>query len=57
MRPELYVTVAGLSASLFVGLHFLNVPSGAAGIAAFLAGFALRGVAIRRGWSLPAYSR
>jgi uncharacterized membrane protein YeiH len=57
MRPELYVTVAALSSALFVGLYYLDVPSGAAGIIAFLAGFALRGAAIWRGWSLPAYSR
>jgi uncharacterized membrane protein YeiH len=57
MRRELYVSVAGLSAALFVGLYYLNVPGGAAGIAAFLAGFFLRGAAIWRGWSLPAYSR
>ena len=56
-RPELYVTVAALSATLFVGLHFLDVPGGVAGILAFLVGFALRGAAIWRGWSLPAYSR
>jgi uncharacterized membrane protein YeiH len=56
-RPELYVSVAALSASLFVGLYYLDVPGGVAGIAAFAAGFGLRGAAIWRGWSLPAYSR
>jgi uncharacterized membrane protein YeiH len=57
MRPELYVTASALSAALFVGLALAGVPGGPAGIAAFLAGFALRGLAIWRGWSLPAYSR
>ena len=57
MRPELYVTAGALSAALFVGLTYAGVPGGAAGIAAFLAGFALRGTAIWRGWSLPAYAR
>ena len=57
MRPELYVTVAALSAALFVGLVFLGLPGDAAGLAAFAAGFALRAAAIRRGWSLPAYRR
>jgi uncharacterized membrane protein YeiH len=57
MRPELYVTASALSAALFVGLAVAGVPGGAAGIAAFLVGFALRGAAILRGWSLPAYSR
>ena len=38
-----------------VGLSLLGVAGPiAAGVAA-LAGFALRGLAIRRGWSLPAY--
>ena len=55
MRPELYVTVAALSAALFVGLTLRGVPGGIAGLIAALAGFALRGAAILRGWSLPAY--
>jgi uncharacterized membrane protein YeiH len=57
MRPELYVTAAALSAALMVGLLAAGVPATAAGIATALAGFALRGAAIARGWSLPAYSR
>jgi uncharacterized membrane protein YeiH len=57
MRPELYVTAGALSAALFVGLIYFGIPPDMAGIAAFLAGFALRGAAIWRGWSLPAYSR
>jgi uncharacterized membrane protein YeiH len=57
MRPELYVTVAALSAALMVGLTLAGVPGGIAGPVAALAGFALRGAAIWRGWSLPAYSR
>jgi uncharacterized membrane protein YeiH len=57
MRPELYVTAGALSATLLVGLTYFGIPPDAAGIAAFLAGFALRGAAIWRGWSLPAYSR
>ncbi len=57
MRPELYVTVAALSAALFVGLSLLGVPGGIAGLIAALAGFALRGAAILRGWALPAYGR
>jgi uncharacterized membrane protein YeiH len=57
MRPELYVTVAALSAALMVGLTLAGVPGGIAGPIAALAGFALRGAAIWRGWSLPAYRR
>jgi uncharacterized membrane protein YeiH len=55
MRPELYVTAAALAASTTVGLLLLGVPGAIAGPVAALAGFALRGAAIRRGWSLPAY--
>jgi uncharacterized membrane protein YeiH len=57
MRPELYVTAAALSAALLVGLVLAGVPGGIAGLAAASAGFALRGAAIWRGWSLPAYRR
>jgi uncharacterized membrane protein YeiH len=55
MRPELYVTAAALAAGLFVLLSLLGFGGWpAVGIAAS-AGFALRGIAILRGWSLPAY--
>ena len=55
LRRELYVTPAALSAALFVGLSFAPIPAWlSAGVAA-LAGFALRGGAITRGWSLPEY--
>jgi uncharacterized membrane protein YeiH len=55
MRPELYVTAAALSAGLFVLLAMLGFSGWTAVIVGVLAGFALRGVAIQRGWSLPAY--
>ena len=55
LRPELYVTAAALSAALLVGLTLAGLPAGAAGLIAAAAGFALRGAAIWRGWSLPAY--
>jgi len=57
MRPELYVTAAALSAALLVGLVHFGAPSDVAAIAAASAGFALRGFAIARGLSLPAYRR
>ena len=57
MRPELYVTAAALSAALMVGLLLLGLAAPVAGIIAASAGFALRGLAIRRGWGLPAYCR
>jgi uncharacterized membrane protein YeiH len=55
MRPELYVTAIALSAGLFVLLAMLGFSGWTAVIVAVLAGFALRGIAIQRGWSLPAY--
>jgi|SRR3954469_12816342 uncharacterized membrane protein YeiH len=55
MRPELYVTAAALAAGLFVGLVFAGVAIPLAALVAAIAGFALRGLAIARGWSLPAY--
>jgi uncharacterized membrane protein YeiH len=55
MRPELYVTAAALSSGLFVGLALLGLALPIAGGIAAIAGFTLRGLAIARGWSLPAY--
>ena len=55
MRPELYVTAAALSAGLMVGLTFVGIGVWAAALIAAAAGFTLRGLAIARGWSLPAY--
>lgn len=56
MRPELYVTAAALSSGLFVGLALLGLSLPIAGGIAAIAGFMLRGLAIARGWSLPAYN-
>jgi uncharacterized membrane protein YeiH len=55
MRRELYVTPAALSAGLFVGLRLVHLGVWPAAAVAIAAGFALRGMAIARGWSLPAY--
>jgi uncharacterized membrane protein YeiH len=57
MRPELYVTAAALSAGLCAGGMVLGLPGAATWSLAALAGFALRGAAIRWGINLPAYSR
>ena len=56
MRPELYVTAAALSSGLFVALALAGVSLPMAAGMAAIAGFALRGLAIARGWSLPAYT-
>ena len=55
LRPELYVTAAALSAGLFVGLNLVGFAMPIAALIAAASGFALRGLAIARGWSLPAY--
>lgn len=55
MRRELYVTPAALSAALFVALTLARLAVWPAAAIAIVAGFALRGGAIARGWSLPAY--
>ena len=55
MRSELYVTAAALAAGLLVGLAWLGLSGWPAVALAFGAGFALRGAAIARHWSLPAY--
>jgi uncharacterized membrane protein YeiH len=55
MRPELYVTAAALSSGLLVALPLVGVPPQPAALIAAIAGFSLRGLAIARGWSLPAY--
>jgi len=55
LRPELYVTAAALSAGLFVALILLGVPGATSALVAAIAGFALRGAAILKGWSIPAY--
>lgn len=55
MRPELYVTAAALASGLLVLLPYLGVPPQPAALIAAVAGFTLRGMAIRRGWALPTY--
>jgi uncharacterized membrane protein YeiH len=55
MRRQLYVTPAALAAGLFVALVLAGVPRVPAALVAAVAGFALRGLAIARGISLPAY--
>ena len=57
MRPELYVTAAALASGLFVALSLFGAPATLAALVAGLAGFSLRGAAIARGLSLPAYDR
>jgi uncharacterized membrane protein YeiH len=55
LRREIYVTAAFLAATGYIGLIGLGVSSQVAGPAGFLAGFALRGLALRYNWALPPY--
>ena len=57
MRPELYVTAAALAAVLHATGTLAGLPQGPVGVAAALAGFALRGAALHWKIELPAYSR
>lgn len=57
MRPELYITAAALAAALYTIGSAMNLPPVPLGIGAGLAGFALRGGAIRWQIELPPYSR
>jgi uncharacterized membrane protein YeiH len=55
LSREIYVTAALLGACVFVGLTGAGAPREVAISAGVAAGFALRGVALVRGWSLPRY--
>jgi uncharacterized membrane protein YeiH len=55
LRPEIYVTAAALAALLFVGLFWVGAPLWITAIIGAAAGFALRALAITRGWAIPTY--
>lgn len=55
IRPEIYVTAGALSAFAFVALAQTGMSGIAAAVIAFVAGFALRALAIVKGLSLPIY--
>jgi uncharacterized membrane protein YeiH len=55
VRPELYVTAAALAAVLTVAGSLAGLPDAATWAIAWVAGFALRGAAIRFHLALPAY--
>ncbi|MFN3425160.1 MAG: trimeric intracellular cation channel family protein [Novosphingobium meiothermophilum] len=56
MRPELYVTAAALASVICAGGAMLDLPNGVVWPVAALAGFGLRGAAIRWKLGLPTYS-
>lgn len=53
LRPEIYVTAALAGAGTYTALIALGATQEAAGIAGVLAAFAIRGGALRFGWTLP----
>jgi len=55
LRREIYVTASLLAAAVFVALASLGVDRLLAGGLGFAAGLALRGAALRWGWSLPGF--
>ena len=55
MKPEIYVTAAALASGLFVLLLWLGLPVLPAAIISAATGFALRAMAIWKGWAIPAY--
>lgn len=55
LRREIYVTAAALAAAVYVTLDRLAAPPDLALLAAVIAGFALRALALAKGLSLPAY--
>src|SRR5687768_14971391 len=57
MRPELYVTAAALAASLCAAGTLAGLPAAAVWSLAALAGFGLRGAALRWKLELPGYSK
>jgi uncharacterized membrane protein YeiH len=57
LKPEIYVTAAALASGLFVLLLWFQLSLLPAAVISALAGFALRAMAIHRGWAIPAYRR
>ena len=57
MRPEIYVTAAALAAALCAGGKVLGLPDAVVWPVAAIAGFGLRGAAIRWKLAIPPYAR
>ncbi|WOF45492.1 TRIC cation channel family protein [Sphingopyxis indica] len=55
LRPEIYVTAAALASGLYLLLLWAGASTAAAAASGALAGFALRGAAIRWSLALPVY--
>lgn len=55
MRPEVYITAAMAGAVAFTVLKIAGLPLLACAVPAFLVAFAIRGGALKFGWSFPPY--
>jgi uncharacterized membrane protein YeiH len=55
LRREIYVTAAALGAAVVAAANSAGLSFGLAGGLGFTAAFALRALALLRGWSLPAF--
>ena len=55
MRREVYITAAMAGAVTFTVIYIAQLPLLVAALSGFLVALAIRGGAIRYGWSLPAY--
>jgi uncharacterized membrane protein YeiH len=55
LRPEIYVSATLAGATLYTVGALWGLPQPVSGIAGFAAAFAVRGGALRFGWSFPAY--
>jgi uncharacterized membrane protein YeiH len=55
LQREIYITAALLGASVYTGLAMAGLPVMTAALLAAAAGFAIRGGALKFGWSFPPY--
>lgn len=55
LKPEIYITAALAGAATYTGLHMAGLEVMVAAIPAVLVAFAIRGGAMKFGWSIPLY--
>ncbi len=55
LRPEIYVSATLAGAALYTACDLAGLPQPVSGLIGFAAAFAVRGGALRFGWSFPAY--
>ncbi len=55
LRPEIYVTAAMAGAAAFTAADLAGLPDFAAALLSFATAFAVRGGALKFGWSIPSY--